>query len=598
MLPPQRMLAKKNSINAAIILFAFTLMLAGCTPAGPSALLKGKKLLDRGDYAGAVTQLQTATTLLATNAQAWNYYGVALQLAGRPDEAATAYQTALKFDRDLMEAHFNLGSLSLEQGRPEVAKSAFAAYTLRRQNDAAGWLKLGTAQLKLNEVSAAERSFSTVLALKQFEPEAYNSLGLARVQRNLPREAEKFFAQAVRLRPDYAAAILNLATVNQQHLRDSKAALENYKKYLTLTPRPADWEEVNSLVAALEPPAPKPSVTPTPPPVAAPVTLVAAEPKPEIKPQPKPATTVTQKSVTSPKPVATSKHAAPIAQPVVKPAPEVVSLKREELVVAAAPATKPVVAEPPPAAVATTEPPLVAPMPAEPPRKTFFGRLFGGSTKTETTSPDTRYRGQGLTPLPGPDASETPKPTVIPAAKPLEVSPPAPVFARYNFLAPRKPVAGDRKAASGAFTQARLAEQDEKWPDALLAYQQAATLDASWFEAQYNAGVIAHRLNNYLTALPRYEYALAIQPDSADARYNFALALKSAGFAPDAAEQLKKILATDNRDVRAHLALANLCAQLLREKAVARQHYLKVLELDPRNPQASDIRFWLSANPD
>ena len=142
-----------------------------------------------------------------------------------------------------------------------------------------------------------------------------------------------------------------------------------------------------------------------------------------------------------------------------------------------------------------------------------------------------------------------------------------------------------------------MAEQDEKWPQALTAYRQAIELDPAWFEAQYNAGVIAHRLRNYSAALASYETALALQPDSADARYNFALALKAAGFVPDAAEQLKKILAANPGEVRAHLALANLCAQSLRDPAQARQHYLKVLELDPKNPQASDIRFWLAANP-
>jgi hypothetical protein len=49
--------------------------------------------------------------------------------------------------------------------------------------------------------------------------------------------------------------------------------------------------------------------------------------------------------------------------------------------------------------------------------------------------------------------------------------------------------------------------------------------------------------------------------------------------------------------VRAHLALANLCAQSLHDTAQARTHYLKVLELEPDNAQAADIRFWLSANP-
>ena len=156
--------------------------------------------------------------------------------------------------------------------------------------------------------------------------------------------------------------------------------------------------------------------------------------------------------------------------------------------------------------------------------------------------------------------------------------------------------AGDRRTASGAFTKARLAEQDEKWPDAQQWYQSAADTDPSWFEAQYTTGVIAHRLRNYTVALPRYEQALAIQPDSADARYNFALALKAAGHALDSAAEFKKILAANPAEVRAHLALANLSAQLLHDTAQARRHYLKVLELQPDNPQANDIRFWLSAN--
>ena len=124
----------------------------------------------------------------------------------------------------------------------------------------------------------------------------------------------------------------------------------------------------------------------------------------------------------------------------------------------------------------------------------------------------------------------------------------------------------------------------------------AADKDPSWFEAQYNTGVIAHRLRNYSLALPRYELALAIQPDSVDARYNFALALKAAGYARDAADEFKKILAANPVEVRAHLALANLCAQSLHDTTQARRHYLKVLDLQPDNPQAADIRFWLSAN--
>jgi len=61
---------------------------------------------------------------------------------------------------------------------------------------------------------------------------------------------------------------------------------------------------------------------------------------------------------------------------------------------------------------------------------------------------------------------------------------------------------------------------------------------------------------------------------------------------------LRREQAANPNEVRAQLALGNLYAQQLREPAQARRHYLKVLELDPHNAQATDIRFWLSANPD
>jgi hypothetical protein len=82
-----------------------------------------------------------------------------------------------------------------------------------------------------------------------------NGLGLARVERGRPREAAQFFAAAAREQPDYAPALLNLATVAQQYLHDNTLALQNYRAYLALTPRPANWDAVNDIANSLEPPA-------------------------------------------------------------------------------------------------------------------------------------------------------------------------------------------------------------------------------------------------------------------------------------------------------------------------------------------------------
>ena len=73
--------------------------------------------------------------------------------------------------------------------------------------------------------------------------------------------------------------------------------------------------------------------------------------------------------------------------------------------------------------------------------------------------------------------------------------------------------------------------------------------------------------------------------------------LEAAGYVPDAVNELEKIVAANPNEARAHLALGNLYAQQLHDPVRARQHYLKVLAVNPGNPQAGDIQFWLSSNP-
>jgi tetratricopeptide (TPR) repeat protein len=88
---------------------------------------------------------------------------------------------------------------------------------------------------------------------------------------------------------------------------------------------------------------------------------------------------------------------------------------------------------------------------------------------------------------------------------------------------------------------------------------------------------------------------MAIRPESIDARYNFALVLKQANYVVDAANELEKLLAAYPNEARAHLAVGTWYAGPLNQQMKAREHYLKVLEIDPSNPQAPAIRDWLSA---
>jgi len=594
----------------ALAPLALVVLLSGCSPSGPHALLKGKKFLDRGEYADAVAQLKIAASLLVTNAQAWNCLGLAYHHAGQPTDAVLAYQNALKFDRDLMEAHYNLGCLWLEQNKPDAARTEFTAYTLRRNNAPEGWLKLGLAQLRVHELVAAEKSFSTALYLSPSNAEALNGLGLAQIQRDRPRDAAQDFSAAVKAHPDYAPAILNLATVAQEYLHDNKLALQYYRAYLALTPRPANWSEVNAIASSLEPPATVATARPPPrPPNENP--KVASAPTPAASENKAPATSVVRPSV-PPKaqPVARTYSNPPPPRP--EPPAQVVEVQPEPAIVTTPGQT---VAQ---AAPPVSTPPVYAPPGPAPVEKPGLWHRLNPVHWFHSSASKKPYDENGVTPLPPPGSDEAVNPAPQPATKagpqagspartsappvaatkPVKVAQSAPAtFPRYAYRSPSKPEPGDRRTATGMFTRAREFEQASRWLDAMKAYQQAAETDPDWFEAQYNFGVLSYRLRNFRQALAAYEMALAIQPDSVDARYNFALALRSAGYAPDAARELEKILQANPNEVRAHLALGNLYAQQLHDVARAREHYLRVLALDPANPQATDIQFWLASNP-
>ncbi len=550
-------LAKKK-FTAAL---ALVVMLNGCTPAGPRALQSGVRFLDEGNYPAAVEKFRLATSLMNTNAQAWNYLGVACHRAGDVTNAVLAYQQALKLNRDLVETHFNLGCLWLERNRLDNAKSELAAFTLRRGNSTAGWLKLGSVQLRTRDLIGAEKSYAEALRGSPQNPEAMNGLGLIQQQRSRSPEAAKWFEAALQQQPDYAPALLNLAIVSQYSLNNRARALQKYREYLALLARPANWEAVNAAATALE------------------QDLNASG-------------RVVQNGTTVP--------------PVSNPAPARVV---NNAAVRAAPPAKP---EPPtngihpaPAVASTTGVVRVS----APPEAQVAHDVSADANSTVATEAEATKTGkpgffQKINPLnlfrhsPKESPAVTPLP---PATAASVVAGPAATgsvgVARYNYHSLAKLAPGNRLAAEKLFLQGLQSQRAGELPAALQSYRQATATDPAYFEAYYNLGIAAAAAGDLPQALSAGEFALSLRPDSTDARLNFAQVLKQVNFFFDAANELAAVLKQNPDEPRAHLALGNLYARQFHQPVQAREHYLKVLELDPRNSQAPAIRDWLVANP-
>lgn len=610
MLPPAEVLTNLNCGAKAVLalLFAAVVLWAGCAPPGPRALLEGKKLVDQGRYAEAIEPLQNATRLLPQNAHGWNYLGLAYHGSGQAEQAVKAYRSALAADRKLSIVRFNLGCLFLDQEQLGPAIDEFKSYTLLQPGAVEGWLKLGAAQLRAKRLDEAERSFRSALDLQGRHPEAINGLGLIQIQRRRWTEAMNQFNLAALQDPPYAPAVLNLAILNHQ-LDHRSTALKFYRQYLGLLPRPADADSVEATVRQLEFELNPPAIAQRPAAASAtaPTVPKGLTPVAPVSPPARAASTLQAASVRTNPPAA-----APAPRPSVptnlialKPAPEPVR-PPPKTAVPTNKSAEPPVSRPIEVEVTQVQPALVVKSPqdiASTPASTSSPVQLPGESNVESAHAATNNQKRGLlarlNPFSGRSRSGEETVGTGRAAPPVDPAndTPSVTVPRYSYLSPQPPTAGSRSEAEKLFQRGVAAQKSGNRAQAVAEYQGAVKKDPAYFDAYYNLGLASLDSGDIRVSLWAYELALSLKPGSADARYNFALALKAGGYLRDAADQLQKLLGANPSDARAHLSLGNLYAQQLQQPERAREHYQRVLELNPRHTEAAKIRFWLTANP-
>jgi len=648
--------AKSRVSFSGILFFVSAALFSGCAPSGMEALLEGERFMREGRYDEAIERFDLATQILPTDAQAWNHLGLAYHRADQKIAAAQAYRKALQINQDLAPAHFNLGMLSLEQNHLPSAVSQLTTFTVLERDSLDGWLMLGSAQLRDSQLNGAEASFRHALRLRPQLPEALNGLGMVEAQRQRVREALAQFASALQVKPDFGPALLNLAILTHPYdpsmalqryknylihhptgsragevrdiVREIEEKLFAQRESAAVTARnsspaihqvtaPKDQTQLASESRKDVPTNAPPSLVPStnlPPRMAVQVSTqlvqVARADVPVTKTNDGARADVNQTAVTN--------------QATLKPEPTVREVRGESgfvLKPTVDVASRPVTNEIP----QVTEPPMVSSTPAdrsqatamppatslpEPERRTIVDRLNPANwftrdrtpkitpldssadsrpTRVAMAPPSRRTPENGSSPSSVPEESE-PLATTAPQDTPIAVQP---SFPRYAYRPPTNLLVGDRPSARDAVARGVETHRQSEYNSAIQAYREAVRLDPSFFEAHYNLGLAAYEVRDWPLSLSSYETALSIKPTSADTRYNFALALQRAGYVPDAAAQLEKIVEDLPSETQAHFSLAKLYAEQLHRPNLAAEHYRKVLDSDPRHPQASAIRFWL-----
>src|SRR5262245_12813307 len=92
---------------------------------GVDHLLAGRKLLDQGDFAGALAELAAALEQAPDDPTAHNLYGHALLKAGRPSDGLAQFRAAVQLSPDDVGLRVDLGRALAGNGSPSEAAEQY-----------------------------------------------------------------------------------------------------------------------------------------------------------------------------------------------------------------------------------------------------------------------------------------------------------------------------------------------------------------------------------------------------------------------------------------------------------------------------------------
>lgn len=184
----------------------------------------GLEAEQRRNWSDAAAEFERIVALHPSEPQfSTAYYdlGIAYANAGRLDDAARAFQSAIDGDPGFLAAMANLISVDIQRRDLRGARAIADRFLQVAPDSARSLYSHGIVALQGGDVAAAQRDFGRLV---QNDPQyalAHYNFGLAQVRAGEYASAEHEFAVALELAPDYSRARFALGTVL---LREGKRA--------------------------------------------------------------------------------------------------------------------------------------------------------------------------------------------------------------------------------------------------------------------------------------------------------------------------------------------------------------------------------------
>lgn len=183
----------------------------------------------------AILEMQRAVTAMPSNAAMQDELGSLYAQEKNWAQAASAFQEAIRLDRELATAHLHLGVTRLAQGQLPSAIDELTIATKLLPKNAEPLLELGIALLTAGNAQDAIPILRRALELDPNSVEIKYQLALTLQSADQEQQAIPLFQQTVAAQPTNTQAITNLALALVQ-VGKAKESISLYQRALQLSP--------------------------------------------------------------------------------------------------------------------------------------------------------------------------------------------------------------------------------------------------------------------------------------------------------------------------------------------------------------------------
>jgi Flp pilus assembly protein TadD len=159
-------------------------------------LEEGRRLVNTGDYNGAIAVYQKAATLDPKNAKIHSGIGYLYAQQGNFQSALASYRRAIGIDPNNSDFYYAVGYIKGNLGDTAGAKEAYRRAIQLNRNNVNAYLGLGVTQARLGDYEAAVWAYEQAISLNKNNAQTYEFMGSMYKQRRQAKQASSVLQKA------------------------------------------------------------------------------------------------------------------------------------------------------------------------------------------------------------------------------------------------------------------------------------------------------------------------------------------------------------------------------------------------------------------